>query len=599
MGLTIAITKISVLTLSAFHVDAFQTDPRPAFLSPSLRRTVCQPCQSARRLQKNHSLVAMSASDEDKKSIEELYIIAMEEDEEWYNEFVRDVLGEEHNIITASSTKEVSGSESNIVSEPENVIESETDNEPEIVSKSVTDSEPETVSESNLSAEEQEGENRESKKMDKEETVSLSPSIGESFEEENEHFAAAASEQLDAQQDIKNANNENVENGEDLAVEQSQTDESHTEDDVLVQYTDMYNNVQRVPMSILSELGYDMAGVARLQAAVLELIIDDEMSMPKEGLPRRWMVESRDSKEVKILRKRAPVTDTIMKENNRRSSNSREPRSRAEDSRGRRRERQGRTSDEQRKGRSRPNKKAGMDDGAMSGESSTLWMDIPTFKQYLRREADLRLMIIGPDWEDWVKGESDWRLNLYKQWLNVVENGVGDDMMDEMSYVPDGEIQKIRSRPARKRVIEGDTPRERRDRSQSDNQGERGRRRSSRSNSDQRQRSRTSNGSIRANSGNERGARMRRERQGSADIERPTKRPPRAENDFDVVRERTSRDESFEDEENRRPRRSDIIDTGDSTSERRRARRKALDEEDDYDIEPESNYRQRQKRERR
>jgi hypothetical protein len=579
----------------------------------------------------------MSASDEDKKSIEELYIIAMEEDEEWYNEFVRDVLGEEHNIITASTSKEVPRGESNIGSEPEMVgeehivtasstkevsrgesnIVSEAEmvgeehvvtasstkevsgSESNIVSEPKTVCDPETDSEPNLRAKKEQVEDRESKKMSKEETVSVLPSIGESFEEENEHVTAAASEPLDAQQDMKNANNENVGNGEDSAVEKSQADESHTEDDVLVQYTDMYNNVQRVPMSILSELGYDMTGVARLQAAVLELIIDDEMSMPKEGLPRRWMVESRDSKEVKILRKRAPVTDTIMKENNRRSSNSREPRSRAEDSRGRRRERQGRTSDEQRKGRSRPNKKAGMDDGAMSGESSTLWMDIPTFKQYLRREADLRLMIIGPDWEDWVKGESDWRLNLYKKWLNVVENGVGDDMMDEMSYVPDGERQKIRSRPARKRVIEGDTPRERRDRSQSDNQGERGHRRSSKSNSDQRQRSRTSNGSIRANSGNERGARMRRERQGSADIERPTKRPPRAENDFDVVRKRTSRDESFEDEENRRPRRSDTIDTGDSTPERRRARRKPLDEEDDYAIEPESNYRQRQKRERR
>lgn len=69
-------------------------------------------------------------------------------------------------------------------------------------------------------------------------------------------------------------------------------------------------------------------------------------------------------------------------------------------------------------------------------KSSSIWMDIPTFKQYLRTEAELRLAILGPDWEDWVKGESDWRLNLYKSWLDVVDNGVGDDVFEGISYAP-------------------------------------------------------------------------------------------------------------------------------------------------------------------
>jgi len=575
MRLNIAVANISLLALSAFQVDAFQTYPRHAFLSPSVKKTPFQAYHTDQRPQIKQSLIAMSASSKDKKSIDELYRIAMEEDEEWYNEFVRDVLGEE-NIAITSSTKEESGDVLKSGSESQ----SDSDPKRRVKKKEEEDSHPEMVV--------------------KEETVSSSPDIGEKLEEEKEQ--AAPSEPLNAQVNTKIAEDENE---EDRATDENQTRESsiktNPEDDVLVQYTDMYNNVQRVPMSVLSGLGYDMAGVARLQAAVLELIIDDEMSMPKEGLPRRWMVESRDSKEVKILKKRAPVTEkNNMEDDNRQSRKSRTSRSRTEETRGDRRERQSqKVPDEQRRGRSRPNKKAGMDDGAMGGESSTLWMDIPTFKQYLRREADLRLMIIGPDWEDWVKGESDWRLKLYKNWLDVVENGVGDDMMDEMSYVPDSEKQKGRPSRPRKRAVEGDTPRERRARSQTDSQGERRRRRSSRSNSDQRQRSRMPDDDIQASSRNERGGRMRRQREVPVDIDRPSRRSPRPEDDSDLDKERISRDGSSGDDEIRRPRKSEIFDTDDSTPRRRRARRKQLAEEDDYNSEPETEYRQGRRRERR
>ncbi len=63
-------------------------------------------------------------------------------------------------------------------------------------------------------------------------------------------------------------------------------------------------------------------------------------------------------------------------------------------------------------------------------------MDIPTFKQYLRREAELRLSILGPDWEEWVRGESDWRLNLYKGWLELIDEGFGGDIFEDISYAP-------------------------------------------------------------------------------------------------------------------------------------------------------------------
>ena len=49
-------------------------------------------------------------------------------------------------------------------------------------------------------------------------------------------------------------------------------------------------------------------------------------------------------------------------------------------------------------------------------------MDVETFTSYLQKEAQLRLLILGPSWSDAVKDESRWRLKIYKNWLAIVIN---------------------------------------------------------------------------------------------------------------------------------------------------------------------------------
>ena len=55
------------------------------------------------------------------------------------------------------------------------------------------------------------------------------------------------------------------------------------------------------------------------------------------------------------------------------------------------------------------------------------WMDLPTFRDFLRTEARLRLKILGPDWKESVLDESRWRFDLYKRWLYLLNDGVGEN----------------------------------------------------------------------------------------------------------------------------------------------------------------------------
>jgi len=61
------------------------------------------------------------------------------------------------------------------------------------------------------------------------------------------------------------------------------------------------------------------------------------------------------------------------------------------------------------------------------------WPDITTFRNLLRDEASLRLNILGDDWADIVKQESDWRLKLYKDWLWTLHDGIGNPIVESRS----------------------------------------------------------------------------------------------------------------------------------------------------------------------
>jgi hypothetical protein len=82
-------------------------------------------------------------------------------------------------------------------------------------------------------------------------------------------------------------------------------------------------------------------------------------------------------------------------------------------------------------GRGSPKSKRERDDPP--NPNSPVWVDINSFRDLLRTEAGLRLRILGDDWADTVKEESDWRLDLYKEWLWTLHNGVGNPIVESRS----------------------------------------------------------------------------------------------------------------------------------------------------------------------
>jgi len=58
------------------------------------------------------------------------------------------------------------------------------------------------------------------------------------------------------------------------------------------------------------------------------------------------------------------------------------------------------------------------------------WPDVHTFRDLLRKEASMRISIVGDDFADAVKDESDWRLQLYTDWLWTLHGGVGEPIIE-------------------------------------------------------------------------------------------------------------------------------------------------------------------------
>ena len=81
---------------------------------------------------------------------------------------------------------------------------------------------------------------------------------------------------------------------------------------------------------------------------------------------------------------------------------------------------------------------------------SSVWMDMDTFRDMLRSEAELRLRVLGDDWAPTVKQESDWRLNLYKDWLWALHNGVGTN-----AVVPSSRYDRARKMGERRQREKG------------------------------------------------------------------------------------------------------------------------------------------------
>merc|ERR1712238_606040 len=59
--------------------------------------------------------------------------------------------------------------------------------------------------------------------------------------------------------------------------------------------------------------------------------------------------------------------------------------------------------------------------------NSPIWVDMDSFRDLLRKEADFRMQFLGDDWAPTIKQENNWRTELYKNWLFALNTGVGGD----------------------------------------------------------------------------------------------------------------------------------------------------------------------------
>lgn len=89
------------------------------------------------------------------------------------------------------------------------------------------------------------------------------------------------------------------------------------------------------------------------------------------------------------------------------------------------------------------------------------WPDVHTFRDLLRKEASMRISIVGDDFADAVKDESDWRLQLYTDWLWTLHGGVGEPIIESRT---DRNRRKRSQRYAERDVPAPRSPRRRHER---------------------------------------------------------------------------------------------------------------------------------------
>ena len=191
---------------------------------------------------------------------------------------------------------------------------------------------------------------------------------------------------------------------------------------------------EEVPLTDLTKLGYKSAEIKRLKSSSIVAILRTGVCRPRDGIPKNWTVGSRGESEVEISRSYTSIprnqSTVEMGKSPRRSQESfiRRPSINYNRQTG-----QNAKSDESilhaRRKQSTRSISRGRSFRPSSVESfadGEVWMDLPTFRAFLRKEAQLRLTILGPGWSNAVKGESRWRLEMYQKWLDLLygdENG--------------------------------------------------------------------------------------------------------------------------------------------------------------------------------
>lgn len=386
---------LKIISVSHINIES-QTSLNPIILNHENRYRV--------NIMKKFNTIKSKKSDEDFMSVDEMYKIAMEEDEEWYNTFVKGVVSESDSEIEQDQDKTRTDERSLEKLEQIHVITKDSSVEEEAI-ESIEEGDTQFLSNNNT----------QSLKYKEKKVVDFN--VQNKIENVPDSKASSTSKGIDSS--ILNEGTRDSETYQNL-------------DEIVVQFRDYRGEVQSTPFSKLKRLGYILSEVAQLQSNALHFILEDNIEKPETGVPESWMVnQNGEEKQVFLLKKKKGV---------RKSKN---------------RDYSGRMME---KSSSRKFQRQYFDNDYESESEmpKNFWMNLPTFKRYLRNEAELRLWILGPDWEELVRGESEWRLQLYKQWLRAVDNGIGEDAFDQLSSVP---ITRRRKRVNRSEI--NDMPRRR------------------------------------------------------------------------------------------------------------------------------------------
>jgi len=466
------------------------------------------------------------------EDIRQLYLRAKEEDKEWYNTFVRDVLGEDEDyLVVAEDAKDedcsgkkdeksaLINSNEDIVQEyNHDIIKSEIKNKLAANEGNTNDDRKDKSNDLHNSGNRSKEDKPKEEKI-KEGKTNISPlsiskedknMIQDEKRKDSENSQTFKEQQPNLKQQKQEEKKQEPLQQQSQSPQNSKQQQQQQQEDIVARYKDVYGDIREVPLNEISKLGYIPAEIIKMKSDALDLVMVDGIRKPKKGVPQRWNVNVslNDDKggeyprEVQLLRRRKRQKNNNKVEIEDQSQDS--PRSRMrrrdisttsmdfEEDLGRiprrdRNQRQYEMDDIPRQRRRPRSPTSPSNKSRQRGREIPIpdrnidtgfWMDLPTFDKYLRREAEFRLAILGRDWEDWVRGETDWRYNLYKDWLDALNDGVGNDMFDEMNYVPPSERRGLnivtdrsdelftskQKPPRRRRTRRDDPPRRRRPR---------------------------------------------------------------------------------------------------------------------------------------
>ncbi|KAL7560856.1 hypothetical protein ACA910_013286 [Epithemia clementina (nom. ined.)] len=213
----------------------------------------------------------------------------------------------------------------------------------------------------------------------------------------------------------------------------------------------------RISLDRLKALGYNEKDLTSLRPSALDLIVGDKVPRPKSGIPSRWRLTNPEGlaieKTVQIMDSDQSIT--FLKKFNRREQPDAAGVSLDDRSQPFREKLSGGTrnlpSDNSRRSEGRvrsSSRESGQTKPIYTGRRPVeiehrlrkadpppprYWPDIDTFRSLLREEAKLRVAVVGEDLSGLVKQECEWRLQLYKDWLWVLHDGIGNPIVESRS----------------------------------------------------------------------------------------------------------------------------------------------------------------------